>query len=164
MNREDVSTLFAYDHWANRRLLDAADRVSAESLSKDLKASFGSLHGTLLHILQGEWHWLRFWQDGTHMPAFPPEDYPTVSALRASWVKLVQEQLAFVAGLTDEQLHANRAVREYEYTLGELIQHLLNHSTYHRGQVTLLLRQLGDKPPATDFRLFLTERRYGATY
>jgi uncharacterized damage-inducible protein DinB len=164
MNRQDISTLFAYDHWANRRLLDAAARVSPESLSKEMQGSFGSLHGTLLHILWGESHWLRFWQDGTRTPAFTPEEYPTVSALKTSWAKLEREQLAFVAGLTDEQLQAKRAVKDYEYTLGELMQHLLNHSTYHRGQVTLLLRQLGEKPPATDFRLFLTELRYGATY
>lgn len=65
---------------------------------------------------------------------------------------------------TFEPVAAPRSVRGYEYALGELIQHLLNHSTYHRGQVALLLRQLGQSPPATDFRLFLTESRYGATY
>jgi len=163
MNRQDVNTRFAYNQWANHRLLEAAGRLTVESFSKDLNASFGSLRGTLIHILWGESWWLRFWQDGTFIPEFPPEEFPTVPALTASWAKLQQEQQAFVAGLTDEQLAATRLVRSHEYTLGELIHHLLNHSTYHRGQVVLLLRQLGATPPATDFRLFLTELRYGAT-
>ena len=101
---------------------------------------------------------------GTLPPELPPEEFPAVPALAARWAELEQEQQAFVAGLTDEQLATTRRVRSYDYTLGELIHHLLNHSTYHRGQVVLLLRQLGETPPATDFRLFLTEVRYGATY
>jgi uncharacterized damage-inducible protein DinB len=164
MNRQDVETHFAYNQWANHRLLEAAGRLTTASFVKDLNASFGSLRGTLSHLLWGEWWWLRFWQDGSLPPEFPPEEFPTVPALAARWATLEEEQQAFVQGLTDEQLAVTRRVRSYEYTLGELIHHLLNHSTYHRGQVVLLLRQLGETPPATDFRLFLTELRYGATY
>lgn len=164
MNRHDFITHFAYNKWANRRLLKAAGPLPIESFSKDLMASFGSLRGTFGHILWGELWWLRFWQNGALPPEFPPEEFPTVQALSTRWSELEQEQQAFVAGLTDEQVAATRRVRDYEYTLGELLHHLLNHSTYHRGQVVLLLRQLGERPPSTDFRLFLTEVRYGATY
>ncbi len=164
MNQQDFKTHFAYNQWANHRLLEAAGRLSTASFVKDLHASFGSLQDTLSHLLWGEVWWLGFWQDGSLPPQFPPEDFPTVLALSTRWAKLQQEQQAFVAGTTDEQLAEKRRVGSYEYTLGELIHHLLNHSTYHRGQVVLLLRQLGETPPATDFRLFLTELRYGATY
>lgn len=159
MNTQDIRTLFAYDHWANRRLLAAASLLAHQDFSRDLQASFGSVRGTLLHILWGEWRWLRFWQEGSFMPEFAPEDFPDVPALEASWTSLEQEHQAFAAGLTQQLLDASRTVGGKEYTLGELIQHLLNHSTYHRGQVVLLLRQLGVTPPATDYRLFLTEGR-----
>jgi hypothetical protein len=93
---------------------------SAEAFSKDLRASFDSVRGTLLHILWGEWGWLRYWQDGTFIPEFPLEDFATVAALEASWSELEQAQRAFVAGLTDEALSGQGAVDEYTYTLGEL--------------------------------------------
>jgi uncharacterized damage-inducible protein DinB len=163
MDRQDFSTRFAYNKWANHRLLEAAAQLTTESLAKDLNASFGSLRGTLSHMLWGESRWLRFWQDGS-LPDDLPEEFPTLEALNARWAQVEREQESFVAGLTDEHLAAPRRVRDYEYPLGELLHHLLNHSTYHRGQVALLLRQLGVTPPATDFRLFLTEIRYGATY
>ena len=163
MNRQDFNTHFAYNKWVNHRLLEAAARLTTESFTKDLNASFGSLRGTLSHMLWGECWWLRFWQDGSLANDLPKE-FPTFEALNARWAQLEQEQESFVAGLTEEQLAAPRRVRDYEYTLGELLHHLLNHSTYYRGQVALLLRQLGETPPATDFRLFLTEVRYGATY
>ena len=159
MNTQNARTLFAYNRWANRRLLAVASFLPREDFGRDLHASFGSVRGTLLHILWGERRWLHFWQDGSFIPDAVPEDFPDPAALDASWVSLEQEQLLFVAGLTDELLAAPRRVRDNEYPFGELVQHLLNHSTYHRGQVALLLRQLGQSPPATDYRLFLIEAR-----
>jgi uncharacterized damage-inducible protein DinB len=162
MNRHEVLTLVAYDRWANRRLLGAARLLTPEAFARDLRASFGSVQGTLVHILWGESGWLRFWLDGCFILDFSSEDFPSVAALEARWTTLEEEQQAFVDRLTEDQLSASRVVDDYEYTLGELIQHTLNHSSYHRGQVVLLLRQLGETPPATDFRDFLTELRCGA--
>ena len=161
MTRRELDLYLAYDRWANRRLLQAAGALPADAFSKDLRASFGSVRGTLLHILWGEWGWLHYWRHGGFIPTFPLEDFSTVAALEAKWSELERAQRAFVAGLTDEALLETRAVDEHTYTLGELIHHVLNHSTYHRGQVVLLLRQLGHTPPATDFRLFLTEAQSG---
>ena len=154
MNVEDCRTLVSFDQWASRRLLDASSLLTPEEFACDLRASFGSVRGTLLHILDGEWHWLRFWQGHPWTP-LAPEDYPDVAALQVGWTRLEQEQRAFAAHLTAESLAAKHAVRGRPYLLGELIQHLVNHSSYHRGQVAVLLRQLGHPPPPTDFRVFL---------
>ena len=63
--------------------------------------------------------------------------------------------------LTQADLESPRTVDADFYTLGEFVQHVLNHSTYHRGQVTVPLQQLGDAVPSTDYRDFLTESRAG---
>lgn len=157
MNIQDIRTLYAYNRWANRRLLATASRLLSEDLSRDLNASFGSVRGTLLHILWGDWGWLRFFQDGSFMAEPTIEDFPDVAALETFCTDLEQGQQVFVEGLTDERLAGPCAIRGHEYTLGDLIQHVLNHSTYHRGQVVLMLRQLGQTPPATDYNLFLRE-------
>ena len=164
MNRKELTTKLAYNRWANHRLLRSAAALPSEAFSKDMGGSFGSVQGTLLHLLWAEWGWLHHWQHGSFVPDFPLDDFATVAALEESWLELEKAQLAFIEPLTDADLLGTHAVDEYLYTLGELIHHLLNHSTYHRGQVALLLRQLDQKPPSTDFRLFLTESRYGATY
>ncbi|MEO8349164.1 MAG: DinB family protein [Acidobacteriota bacterium] len=155
MNAEDIRALSGYSQWANGRLIDAARPVDPQDFTRDLGASFGSLKGTLLHILGGEWKWLQFWRGEKPSDLFAAEELPDVPAIDARRLVLEREQRAFTDALTDELLERRYSVRERDYSLGQTMQHALNHSTYHRGQVALLLRQLGHTPPATDFRLFL---------
>ena len=161
---EDLQIRFQYNRWANRRLVQAASSLPPESYTKDLNASFGSVRGTFVHILWVEIYWLRCWQNAAEPPRYSPDALPNATELAVRWAELEQEQEAFINHVSDEQLRTSRTARGYAYPLGELIHHCLNHSTYHRGQAALLLRQLGQNPPATDFRLVLTELRYGATY
>lgn len=159
MNTQDARTLFAYNLWGNRRLLDAASRLTPAEFTRDLGASFGSVRGTLVHILWGERRWLRFWVDGSLIAEPGPDELPDAAALEESASSLERDRRAFAAELSDSRLEGRLSVRGQDFALGELIQHALNHSTYHRGQVALLLRQLGHTPPATDYRLFLSETR-----
>jgi uncharacterized damage-inducible protein DinB len=157
MNADDARRLFAFNRWANRRLLDATRPVVPEDFSRDLGSSFESIGGTLLHIMAGEWRWLQFWLGRSYDRQFQPEDYPSVAALEAGWATVWSEQEPFVAGLTEERLRSTSIVRGAERPLSDTIQHLLNHSSYHRGQVVTLLRQVGYTPPAMDFLVYLGE-------
>lgn len=112
MNTHDVRTRFAYNRWANRRLLFAAMGLGPDDLTRDLKASFGSLKGTLLHILWGERRWIRFWQDGSFIPELTPEDFPDLPAVEADWAALEEEQQSFGEQLTEESLAAVHTVRD----------------------------------------------------
>jgi uncharacterized damage-inducible protein DinB len=156
---EQLQWLVAYNFWANTRLLSAAAAVGAEERERDLQASFGSLHGTLAHILWGERGWLQFWQAGKFVPNPSASDYAHLASLESAWSQHEEAYEAYLLGLTQAQLEAPRTLDGTTYSLGELVQHALNHSTYHRGQVALLLRQLGHLPPATDFHDFLGEKR-----
>jgi len=164
MSPDEFHTLLAYNRWANRRLLAAAARLTPAELNRDLSASFLSVRGTLRHILWGELRWLRFWQRGELIPELAASELQDLTSIEESWTSMELEQQLFVAELTDERLGESRSIGTHQYSLGELIQHLLNHSTYHRGQIALLLRQLGHTPPPTEYRLFLTEVRDGVSY
>jgi uncharacterized damage-inducible protein DinB len=158
MTVPECRLLFEYNDWANRSLMGAAARLSAELFVRELGASFGSVRGTLLHIVIGEWRWLQFWLDKPYEHEFPPADYPTADTLEAFRAEVVEAQRRFVAALTEDDLRRPRLVRGRDRPLADTLQHLLSHSTYHRGQVATLLRQLGQTPPTTDFLVFLAEQ------
>jgi len=171
MTKDDIQLLFEYDRWANHRVLQAASALSAEQFTRDLGGSFPTVRDTLLHIISGVWGWLTYWREPSPSSAFvanlwdrrnalfDPQLFPDVAALQAKWVEIEKEQMEFVKGLTDEALKRMLPVRGTQLSLMHLMQHLSNHSTYHRGQVAMMLRQLGAKPLATDFHVFLMEGR-----
>jgi uncharacterized damage-inducible protein DinB len=160
---EQLQSLTTYNHWANASLLEAASALSVEERERDLRASFGSLQGTLIHILWGERGWLHFWQHGTFVPVPTSGEYPNFASIQKAWNCHDAAYEGYLQGLTHVDLDAPRTLEADTYTLGELIQHAINHSTYHRGQVALLIRQLGHVPPSTDYHDFLAKWRAGTT-
>jgi len=164
MNPKDLQILYAYNRWANARVLDAVAKLNTEQYTRDLSNSFRSVHDTLTHILAAEWIWLRRWQGESPKALLNPADFPDLAALRAKWMEVELEQMAFVNNLTDERLgmpvsYINTKGKTWTYSLWQMLQHVVNHSTYHRGQVTTMLRQLGAEPAATDFLLFFDENK-----
>ena len=163
MTHNELQLQAHYNRWANQRLLEASAALTAEERERDLRASFVSLQGTLIHILWGERGWLSFWQTGSFVPRPTPGDYPDFASLQHAWATHDEAYVTYLSGRTQAEIDAPRTLDATTYTLGELIQHALNHSTYHRGQVALLLRQLGHTPPFTDYHDFLAETRTQAS-
>ena len=75
--------------------------------------------------------------------------------MQLKWAEVEREQIEFVSGVTDESLRNMLPIRATHLSLAHLMQHMANHSTYHRGQVSLMMRQLGAEPVSTDFARFL---------
>lgn len=160
MTKQEVERIFAYHRWANARMLDAVAALSPEQQQRDLKSSFPSVHATLVHMLSADWIWLQRWQ-GTSPTTFPETAAMTdLAVLRSRWAGLEREQAAVVTAQTDESLRRPLAYRNLKgeslsYPLGDVMQHLVNHGSYHRGQVTTMVRQLGGSIQSTDFVTFL---------
>jgi len=164
MNPKDFQILYDYNRWANARVHDAVAKLTAEQYTRDLSNSFHSVRDTLTHILAAEWIWLKRWHGESPKALLDPADFPNLAALRARRTEVEREQTAFVNNLTDVLLNApisylNLKGETWTYPLWQMMQHLVNHSTYHRGQVTTMLRQLGAAPAATDFLLFFDEKK-----
>jgi uncharacterized damage-inducible protein DinB len=169
MTREDIRLLYEYDRWANRRVLKAASTLSHQQFTRAMSGSFHCVRDTLLHILGGEWIWLAYWRSQLDGPAslselrarrdalFSPEAFANVDALQSKWIEVELEQSEFVNRVTNKSLAKMLPFRGTRLTLMHLMQHVVNHSTYHRGQVALTMRQLGAEPLATDFHVFLVE-------
>jgi uncharacterized damage-inducible protein DinB len=169
MTKDDIQLLYEYDRWANNRALQAASALSAEEFTRDLGGSFPSVRDTLVHIIGGEWIWLAYWKAPslgsgflTDLRArrdalFNPDTFPNVSAVQLKWAEVEKEQTEFVNQVTNELLEKMLPFRATQVRLAHLMQHLANHSTYHRGQLVLMMRQLDAEPVATDFHVFLAE-------
>jgi uncharacterized damage-inducible protein DinB len=151
--------LYAYNHWANHRALDSAAQLSVEEFIRPIGSSFSSVRDTLVHILGAEWIWLMRWKGTSPKILLDSAQFPELSDLRTGWDDFEIEQMAYLEALAEEELarlirFTNTKGEEWEYPLGEMMYHVVNHSTYHRGQIATMLRQLGHVPEATDLLLF----------
>jgi uncharacterized damage-inducible protein DinB len=166
MTKDDIQLLYEYDGWANNRVLQAVSVLTTEQFTRDLGGSFRSVRDTLLHIIGGAWIWLAYWKEPSPSPAFltdlrtrrdalfEPDTYPNVAAVQLKWAEVEEEQTEFVNRVTSESLETMLPFRKTQVRLAHLMQHLANHSTYHRGQIALMMRQLNAEPLATDFHMF----------
>ncbi len=167
MDLSEARFLLAYNRWANAQVLDAAARLAPEEFTRDLHSSFPSVRDTLVHILSAEWLYLERWggKSPTAMPDLGPLE--TVAAFRARWREVEADQRAFLERLGPADLarvvgYTNFRGEAWRYPLGQMLRHLVNHSTYHRGQVVTLFRQLGAAPNPTDLLVFVDVGAPGA--
>jgi len=145
--------LFDYNAWAMRALFAAVGALSDDQYHRDLKSSFGGIHGTLAHIVWAEQLWLHRWKGKTNPVVAQGTDLSSLAEVRERWEAVDAERGVFLAALTN--LDDTRIVKpssggEYVHTFRQMFRHVINHSSYHRGQVVAFFRQLGSKPPDTD--------------
>jgi uncharacterized damage-inducible protein DinB len=171
MTKDEIQLLYQYDRWANKRVLQAVSVLNTEQFTRDLGGSFRSVRDTLVHIIGGEWIWLAYWNEPSPSSTFITDlrrrrdalfsthAFPEVAAVQSRWVEVETELAEFVNRVTNESLKKMLPFRTSQLSLAHLMQHLVNHSTYHRGQVAVMTRQLDAEPLATDFHVFLLEGR-----
>ena len=160
---EYARTLVDYHYWARDRALDAVAALDAEAYVRDLGSSFPSVRDTLQHMFGAEVVWLKRWQ-GDAAASFPASFPDDVEGLRDAWRTHEAAFRAFVDTLDEAALQRVVHYRllsgaEASSPLWQMLAHVVNHATYHRGQVTTLLRQLGATAPAsTDMIAYFRQR------
>jgi uncharacterized damage-inducible protein DinB len=152
MTFADLQTLIDYHYWARDRLLEAIEPLTAEEWSRDLGSSFKSVHATVAHLYGAEWAWYLRWQGQSPTALFPAEKVADQGSVRRAWIEQEGKTRTFLASLGEEGI-----TRVFHYTMlngtegaspfWQMLQHIVNHASYHRGQVTTMLRQLGAQPP-----------------
>lgn len=155
----DLNELYDYNEWANGRILDAVAELSDAELWKDLGSSFSSVGATVVHLLAAEWVWVSRWE-GTS-PRSMPDGWSggAVDEMRDRWKEVQERQRAFLGTLGEEDLdrvvdYANLAGEPRRSSIRQMLRHVVNHSSYHRGQVVTMQRQLGRAAPSTDLILY----------
>jgi len=154
-----ILELYRYNWWANGRMFEAVSKLTPEAFSRDLGSSYPSARDTLLHIVWAEWIWLQRWKSSSPQSVWQSSDFRDVDAVRTRCLKVENEQRAFLDEINAERLltvvrYVNLQGETWQYPLWRTMYHVVNHSSYHRGQLTTMLRQLGARALPTDFLVF----------
>ena len=164
MRIEDLRTLYEYHFWAHERMMGSVSSLTPEELTRDLQSSHRSVRDTLVHMMSSEWLYLSRWHGVFPDTMLAPESFPTLDSIEARWASIRRELRTFLGAVQDQHLttlmiYHNIRGDEVRLPLEVTMQHVVNHGTYHRGQVCTLVRQLGHDPEPTDlFRYFIEER------
>lgn len=146
---EFFQKMFAYDAWCNERVYTALAALPEPGRGADLYA----------HVVTSQRMWLAriAGSDTTSMSTFPmmsiEETHAESGAVREAWDQLL-------SSATEERLdyivcYHNQRGEYYETPLREIMTHIINHGTYHRGQIASAIREVGGVPPSTDYIVFI---------
>ena len=154
LSADSVRLHLDYSSWASQRLLDAAAKLSEEELARDFKTSDKSVAGTLAHAFAADRIWLERIQGDVRSTFISDADrhLPTLSH---EWPALAKRWKDWAANLSDRDLLEVKTYKTlngdpYETPLWQIVLHVVNHATHHRGQVSGFIRAMGYAPPQLD--------------
>ena len=161
MTLNEITILHAYNAWADNRIFDALAPLPSEEYLRDLNSSHGGIHGTLTHLIGAEKVWLERWT-GNSQPFLRAAEIPGLAALKDIWEKVGYDTAKFLGTMTDRKLQETFTMKTsrgdvFTHVYWQAFQHLVNHSSYHRGQIVAMLRQLGRQGVSTDLIQFYRE-------
>jgi len=151
MTLRDLTTLLDYHYWARDRLLDGLEPLPRDQFTRDLGSSFLSIRDTVAHLHSAEWAWHARWNGQSPSVHLPADRFADVGSVREAWASLEHQVRSFVDDLGEAGIG-----RVFDYrtldgspasaVFWQMLLHLVNHASYHRGQVATMVRQLGARP------------------
>ena len=170
MTKDEINALLDYHYWARDRMLAALDTLTPEQFTQPIESSFKSIRDTVVHTMGAEAVWYSRWR-GNPQGMLTTEGFPNVDSLRSAWRDLESGVRAFFQDLGAEKIEMRMEYKSlkgdpHSSSIKQTLQHVVNHTTYHRGQVTTMLRQVGAKAPeSTDLINYyrMQERSQGAS-
>lgn len=155
MNKSQIFDLYSYDDWANKKMLYAVGQLENKEFIRDLSSSFKSIRDTMVHILGAEELWLSRWMGKQGQTLLNSDDFPTYTSLTDRWDNFTNQITPYLVSLTEKDLtqeisYKNLKGKPFTLELWKQMLHVTNHSSFHRGQVVTMLRQLKKQPPSLD--------------
>jgi len=162
--KRQFEMLAGYNAWANDRLYDAAARLPEAAYRADQGAFFGSMHGTLNHLLVGDRVWMQRFTGAGEAPrqldAILFEDFAALRQARRSEDRRI---IDYIRSLGEGDLAGTlryrtiRSPEEIEQELGAVLMHFFNHQTHHRGQAHCILTRITGEAPSLDLLIYQRE-------
>lgn len=159
---ETLCTHLDYTGWATHRLLDAAAALAPEELSHDFRTAHSSVLGTLAHLFGADRVWLARIRGGPPEHLAAPPDCG-LGPLTLQWQETLESWKAWAAGLSEESVLTRVSYRDLRGNswispIWQIVLHVVNHGTHHRGQVSGFLRAMGKTPPVLDLVAYYREK------
>jgi uncharacterized damage-inducible protein DinB len=147
-----------YHNWASRRLLDTVAQLTPEEQARDFKTSDSNVINTLAHVFGADRLWLARIHGEFPTTLLGPGDRE-LDAFTKKWPGVLEGWKQYVAPMTDQEVQAKISYRDmagnpYQQPLWQILLHVVNHGTHHRGQVSGFLRAMGHQPPPLDLIAF----------
>ena len=163
--KELLKQYATYHVWASQKLFDTILALPDEKHAAEVPSSFNSLHKTMLHMLDAESIWWQRLKLSERILA-PSENFngntQELSSTLLSQSRLWEEWVANASDLSLEHVFQfrNRKNEQFKMPVYQMIHHVFNHGTYHRGQLVNMLRQLAvEKIPSTDFSAWVLNKK-----
>lgn len=167
--KHDSLRLYDYHVWANKRVFTHLKELPSEVYRQEVKSVFTSLEQVMIHLFKSDVVWLCAMSDKNYeeiqqyiLKYSAEMENKTLEEMESEYLKFSEQYIDFLTA--QEDLEANKTLKhpmygQLETRVSELIQHVINHGTYHRGNITAMLRQLGYPGPSTDYIFYLYEKR-----
>lgn len=155
-----LQTHLRYTAWASASIVDAASRLTDEELTRDFKSADKSVLGTLVHVYGADRVWLARIDGQPPGPLVVPERDMHLRVLQQDWPALLARWVAWAGALPDPSASATyRDLRGNPHSTPywQIVLHVVNHGTHHRGQVSAMLRAMGHSPPPLDLIRYYRE-------
>jgi uncharacterized damage-inducible protein DinB len=149
--------------WGDQQSLIAARSVRDPDYYKDQQISQGSLHKMLVHCMAVQWLWLCRFRGESPKRLEDSAEVPTRMDLEQRWPLVHAALIDFIGRQTQNQLNNPVSYHDtrgelHTLPLREMVLHLIDHGSYHRGQINTLIKRAGGTPIAISYRLWAGER------
>lgn len=147
--------LIEYNTWGNRQIAEQVETFPSDLFDKNIGGSFGSIKNVMVHLLESDYLWLYRWK-GNPLAALPEWHHTDVASLKKLWYPLQDEMIDLSAKIPPAEniKFITRKGQPFTLPFEEIAVHVSHHGSYHRGQLTNMIRDLGQKPVSTDYFLF----------
>ena len=151
-----------YTAWASQRLVQAASALTPDELVRDFGTADHSVLGTLVHVYAGDRIWLGRIEGNPPARFIVPEQDLHLSVLQRDWPALLERWKQWSTLLTEGSIHEEISYKDTKgnsssQPIWQIVMHVVNHGTHHRGQVSGFLRAMGHRPPVLDLRAYYHE-------
>jgi uncharacterized damage-inducible protein DinB len=144
-----IVKLSKYLIWANDTIWEIVENLSHEEFNRTLNETGGSIHRRYIHLAQDSWEWFHDWhgeepEEPDFMNMKRKELYQFITEYAEKWFHLIEER-------TVNEYQDERAGKALTLSFEEMFFHIVNHFTYHRGQIVMALKLLGKEVTTTDY-------------